>query len=211
MKVLTIGRDESCDIVINDSDSIISRKHALLKLYPTGKMEIVDLSTNGTFVNGNKISKNHPYVVKRKDVITFARTKQLDWSLVPNYQLRLRGALAGVAALALIIVGVTFIPSKSGSSVPSDSDPTPQMQKNDTTKKRDDGNKKDTTTISSEDIRNAFKKPEPNKSEAKDKKENVKKKGNDENKAKDNSQKKDESNQSEEKDKPAKRNKDITF
>lgn len=182
MKVLSIGRDESCDIVINDPDSVVSRKHALLKLYPTGKMEIVDLSTNGTFVNGNMISKNHPYVVKRKDVISFARSKQLDWSLVPNNQLRLRYALASVAAVAVIIVGVVLIPSKKGISVPSGPEPTTQVQGNDTTKKSKDGDKKDTTVISKEDIKNAFKEPEQKKSEPTGKKENVKEKDNDEDK-----------------------------
>lgn len=174
MKVLSIGREESCDIVINDPTSVVSRKHALLKLYPTGKMEIVDLSTNGTFVNGNMISKNHPYVVKRKDVISFARSKQLDWSLVPNYQLRLRGALAGVAVVMLIIAGVSLFPSKKEISAPCDPEPASQVQGNDTTKKSKDGDKKDTTSISREDIRNAFKKPEQKKTESKDKKGNDK-------------------------------------
>lgn len=209
MKVLSIGRDESCDIVINDPDSVVSRKHALLKLYPTGKMEIVDLSTNGTFVNGNMISKNHPYAVKRKDIISFARSKQLDWSLVPNYQLRLRGALAGLAAVALIIVGVSLFPSKKEISAPCDPEPASQVQKNDTTKKNKDGDKKDTTSINREDIRNAFKKPEQqNRSEAKDKKENAKAKDNDEDKTKEKPQNTNNENQQEESKTP-KKNKTI--
>jgi pSer/pThr/pTyr-binding forkhead associated (FHA) protein len=41
MRTLSIGRGEGCDIFIDDYR--ISRRHALLKIYPFGKMEIVDL------------------------------------------------------------------------------------------------------------------------------------------------------------------------
>jgi pSer/pThr/pTyr-binding forkhead associated (FHA) protein len=50
MKILTIGRDESCNIVL--SDSTVSRRHAILKIHATGKMEIISMGQNGTFVNG---------------------------------------------------------------------------------------------------------------------------------------------------------------
>ena len=33
MKILTIGRDESCNIVL--SDSTVSRRHAILKIHAT--------------------------------------------------------------------------------------------------------------------------------------------------------------------------------
>lgn len=52
MKILTIGRDESCNIVL--SDSTVSRRHAILKIHATGKMEIISMGQNGTFVNGVK-------------------------------------------------------------------------------------------------------------------------------------------------------------
>lgn len=42
MKTYSIGRDVNCDIVINDSTDIISRRHALLNVTSSGKMTIVD-------------------------------------------------------------------------------------------------------------------------------------------------------------------------
>ena len=53
MKILTIGRDESCNIVL--SDSTVSRRHAILKIHATGKMEIISMGQNGTFVIGVKL------------------------------------------------------------------------------------------------------------------------------------------------------------
>ena len=55
MKVLTIGRSkENNDIVVNDKK--VSRNHLQLILGDNGNYLVVDLnSTNGTFVNGNRI------------------------------------------------------------------------------------------------------------------------------------------------------------
>lgn len=55
MKVLTIGRNNDCDVVINDSK--VSRVHAQLVQDDNSNISIVDLgSANGTYVNGNKIT-----------------------------------------------------------------------------------------------------------------------------------------------------------
>lgn len=71
MKAYSIGREMGCDIVINDSTDVISRRHATLNVYPSGKMTIIDMSQNGTYVNGIKISPNVPVPVTRKDNISF--------------------------------------------------------------------------------------------------------------------------------------------
>lgn len=53
---LSIGRDDSCDIVINDDD--VSRNHAQITVQPAA-IVIEDLgSTNGTLVNGVRVSKH---------------------------------------------------------------------------------------------------------------------------------------------------------
>lgn len=69
MKVYSIGREHGCDILINDNTDVISRRHAVLNVSPSGKMTIVDQSHNGTYVNGIRISPNVPVPVTRKDNI----------------------------------------------------------------------------------------------------------------------------------------------
>jgi pSer/pThr/pTyr-binding forkhead associated (FHA) protein len=64
---LTVGRDTTCEISINDAE--ISRKHARFTLQVPGYV-LEDLgSTNGSFVNGNRITG--PYLVKGGEMIAF--------------------------------------------------------------------------------------------------------------------------------------------
>ena len=110
MKIITIGRDTDCDIMIDDP--VVSRRHALLKLYPSGKVEVVDMSSNGTFVNGMKLKNNVPTPVSKKDIVSFAHVKQLDWKQVPDlarpYKLAAL-AVAAIIALSLLAWGVVAI------------------------------------------------------------------------------------------------------
>jgi predicted component of type VI protein secretion system len=63
---LTIGRDSSNGVSINDAE--VSRKHARLT-FQGGKYVIEDLgSTNGTFVNGQRLAG--PAVLKSGDVVS---------------------------------------------------------------------------------------------------------------------------------------------
>lgn len=64
---ISIGRDLSCDVVINDGE--ISRRHARMALQGT-LYTIEDLgSTNGTFINGQRLIG--PYSLRPGEVITF--------------------------------------------------------------------------------------------------------------------------------------------
>ena len=63
---LTIGRDASNGVAINDAE--VSRKHSRLT-FQGGKYVLEDLgSTNGTFVNGQRLSG--PAVLKPGDVVS---------------------------------------------------------------------------------------------------------------------------------------------
>ena len=103
MKTYSIGRDLNCDIVINDSTDVISRRHALLNVMPSGKMTIIDQSSNGTYVNGIRISPNVPFPVTRKDIVSLAHVSKLDWSMIPCGNEYMRYALYALAAIIIII------------------------------------------------------------------------------------------------------------
>jgi len=63
---LIIGRDSSSGVAINDAE--VSRKHARMT-FQGGKYVVEDLgSTNGTFVNGQRLSG--PAVLKAGDVVS---------------------------------------------------------------------------------------------------------------------------------------------
>lgn len=139
MKVYSIGREVGCDIVINDNTDVISRRHAMLNVFPTGKMTIVDQSSNGTYVNGIRISPNVPFPVTRKDNISFAHVARLDWNMVPKQTTMLQYALMGLLALALVagcIIGYNhFIAPKPQTTVAADT--TKTKEQTDTTSKAD--------------------------------------------------------------------------
>ncbi|MFT3890812.1 MAG: FHA domain-containing protein [Anaerolineales bacterium] len=64
---MSIGRDSTNEIVINDAE--ISRRHARLT-FQGGKYVLEDLgSTNGTFVNGQRLAG--PRVLKAGEVVSF--------------------------------------------------------------------------------------------------------------------------------------------
>lgn len=105
MKTYSIGRDLNCDIVINDSTDVISRRHALLSIAPSGKMTIIDQSSNGTYVNGIRITQNVPVPVTRKDIVSLAHVAKLDWRQVPKSNQWIKYVIGTVVA-AVVILGI---------------------------------------------------------------------------------------------------------
>jgi pSer/pThr/pTyr-binding forkhead associated (FHA) protein len=61
---LTLGRDAGSNVVVSGSE--VSRQHAEIRADPEGYL-LVDLSVNGTYVNGERIGKTHR--LARADVI----------------------------------------------------------------------------------------------------------------------------------------------
>lgn len=81
MRLLKIGRDVSCDIVLH-SDKV-SALHAELTLLDNGDILLEDKgSFNGTFVMGQQVKPGKPVKVMRGDTITFADV-ELQWMQVP--------------------------------------------------------------------------------------------------------------------------------
>lgn len=80
----SIGTESDNSIIISDPARLVSRHHAILKLKANGNYFIYDQSTNGTFVNGEKIKTKVDYPVTPSDTISLAGSYQLDWTKIPN-------------------------------------------------------------------------------------------------------------------------------
>lgn len=89
-KIYTIGREEGCDIVIQDDSDVVSRLHATIRVESENKIYITDQSRNGTYVNGMRISSNVEVPVSRKDVISLAHVTDFDWSMIPKRRFRFK-------------------------------------------------------------------------------------------------------------------------
>lgn len=110
-RVLTIGRDYSSDIHINDNTDIVSRNHATIEIGRFGKYYIVDQSRNGTYVNGIRIPSQQKYEVRRGEEVSLAHTAILDWSLVPkdrSFIYVLIGVVSVIVAVTAVVVGVLY-------------------------------------------------------------------------------------------------------
>lgn len=107
MKTYSIGRDPSCNIVINDPSNVVSRRHAILNVSSNGKMTITDLSVNGTYVNGIRITSNVEVPVTRKDIISFAHVSQFDWNIIPHSKNTRMYIIYAVAAF--IVAGGAYL------------------------------------------------------------------------------------------------------
>jgi putative nucleotidyltransferase with HDIG domain len=85
--LLRIGRLSSLEIVLDDNS--VSRRHAEIRLGPDGVWVVADLgSTNGTYVNGNRLNgREHP--LRFRDVVQFGKVAMLVELTDPH--LRLEG------------------------------------------------------------------------------------------------------------------------
>ncbi len=119
MRSYSIGREKGCDIVINDSTDVISRRHAVLTVGPGSKMTIMDQSQNGTYINGIRISRNVPVPVTRKDNVSFAHVAQMDWNAIPNPTGYQKYVIAAIAAVIVIGGGVWAYMAFSDSPAPT--------------------------------------------------------------------------------------------
>ena len=147
MKALSIGREQGCDIVINDSTDVISRRHAILNISSSGKITIVDQSRNGTYVNGIRISQNVPVPVTRKDIISFAHVAKLGWNAVPKSNSTMSYIIMGIVGVLVITCGLFAYQYMK----PGDSDSNKgEVTVTDTIANKKEEVKKDSTSIKKE-------------------------------------------------------------
>jgi serine protease Do len=82
VKSIKIGRKADNDIIVNDETATVSGYHAVLKVYDNGKISICDCSTNGTYINGVKATKDVDVSIKKGDEVRLGPKVLLDWSKV---------------------------------------------------------------------------------------------------------------------------------
>lgn len=121
MKTITVGRGEGCNIIVEDE--MMSRRHAIIKIPTFGGMEIVDMSKNGTFVNGVRLRPNVPFPITRKDVVNFADVHQLDWSKVPDPLKYYKIGVMAVGGLVVLLLAIFLLKSLLSGSKETPAEP----------------------------------------------------------------------------------------
>lgn len=82
MKLITVGRSSSNDVIINDS--LVSRTHCQIIQDDNGNYRLIDTnSKNGTFVNGRQIGRNAETRLNKNDIIRIGKTT-LPWQTYFN-------------------------------------------------------------------------------------------------------------------------------
>lgn len=100
--IYNIGRSPECDICLYDENNVTSRLHAVLKIGKDGKYYIIDNSSNGTYINGIKMTSGIEVPVSRNDMVSFAGVCELDWSLIP----KARNKTYLILIIVAIVIGV---------------------------------------------------------------------------------------------------------
>ncbi len=104
MKRITIGRSTDCDIVINDQTDNVSRRHAVITFDLFGRMTLSDTSSNGTFINDQRMLKGASLPVTREDTVRLGKSWILDWKQIGDPTKSIRRFLFTAAALVFIAI-----------------------------------------------------------------------------------------------------------
>lgn len=82
MRTITVGRDNSCDIVM--SDMCVSKMHASLTQHNDGQSFVFrDMSSNGTWINGIKVHRNE-MLVRYGDSVMLTGRVPFPWNKMQN-------------------------------------------------------------------------------------------------------------------------------
>lgn len=101
----TIGKNPGCDIRFTQDD--VSREHAIIYKTSTGAIVIEDRgSTNGTYVNGTKITSRE---LRPGDKVTITRNYPLNWESIyqpnPTKKTFKWQSIAAIALACIVLVG----------------------------------------------------------------------------------------------------------
>lgn len=132
MKKITIGRGRECDIRLDDSTDTVSRRQAVITVTPFGKMEIYDTSSNGTFVNGQKVEKPNGMPLKRGDKVNFAHVADLDWDMVkdPYRKTKVMSLVILLVAIVTAVIILLIANRANEAEVKDSDDPAPKEEVN---------------------------------------------------------------------------------
>mmetsp|Transcript_69408 Transcript_69408/g.192035 ORF Transcript_69408/g.192035 Transcript_69408/m.192035 type:complete len:199 (-) Transcript_69408:74-670(-) len=67
----TLGRHASCGVVVNES--CVSGRHCILHCSDDGHVQVEDLSSNSTYVNGSPVAKGRRVSLRHKDRLALTR------------------------------------------------------------------------------------------------------------------------------------------
>lgn len=129
MKVIVIGSHPNCDVVLKDP--MVERQHIQIVQKEDGKCSVVDLqTTNGTYVNGARIS--HEVPLQPNDTIRIGNTN-IPWQEYVNRassnQSKIIMIVSAGVVLFLIIVGLVgylgykylpFVKTEESTKLPTD-------------------------------------------------------------------------------------------
>ena len=129
-EVTMIGRDVTNEVVVGDAE--VSRQHARLTRTPGGYV-LEDLgSTNGTFVNGERLMA--PRVLNPGDLVAFGETVSLMFDALAPEAAATVATPAGSPA--------TLEPARAAQAAPAASPPPPQSPPHDPAAKPAEGGKR---------------------------------------------------------------------
>lgn len=110
-EVLVIGRDVNNDIVVNDAE--VSRTHTRLTLQGEGYLAEDLASTNGTFINGQRLTT--PRLLRSGDMLGMGETVVMEF-----------GMIKGSADSTVVAAGsFSYAPPPAAASSPADAGPRP--------------------------------------------------------------------------------------
>lgn len=119
MRKVVIGRGRECHVILADTTDVVSRRQAVIMFTFWGKMTLYDTSSNGTFVNGERLAKQQGKVVTRKDTVNFGHVWDLDWTMVKDPYRNVKVAWAcAVAALLLVVGAIALFPTPHKGDAP---------------------------------------------------------------------------------------------